>query len=85
MGELDLPPAPEGHFWRVFETLGLERVQLRKRVWFFSVKVDDIIPIMAWDATPAETVEWGANQILKRLKVRQESEQFFKQYGGDHA
>ena len=82
VSELNLPPAPEGHFWRVFQTMGLERVQLRKRVWFFSVKVGDIIPIM--NATPAEAVEWGAQQILDRIRIRQESEDFIKQHGGDH-
>ncbi|MGO2067631.1 hypothetical protein [Glutamicibacter arilaitensis] len=84
MSELNLPSAPEGHFWRVFQTMGLERIQLRKKVWFFSVKIGDIIPIMLHDATPAEAVEWGAHQILERLRVRQESEDFIKEHGGDH-
>lgn len=41
---LNLPSLPATHFWRVTETsFHMDEVQLRRRLWFFSIKVDDAL------------------------------------------
>lgn len=82
MADLNLPPAPEGHFWRITTALGMPRVLLRKRVWFFSVLVDDVIPV--GESSPEKNVLFGAELILHRLAERERSEDFMNQFGGDH-
>jgi hypothetical protein len=39
---LNLPKLPPNHFWRLVDgAFHIDELQLRKKVWFFSVKVDD--------------------------------------------
>ncbi|WP_181578173.1 hypothetical protein [Arthrobacter sp. AQ5-05] len=83
MSGLNLPTPPENHFWRIGSVLGLPVVKLRKRVWFFSVLVNEIIPI--GDATDKENVEWAAQEILDRITAHEERRQFISKYQGDHA
>lgn len=81
MTKLNLPPAPEGHFWRIGSLLGLVHVQLRKRVWFFSRQVEVIVPV--GDGSDRENAEWAAHDILNRIEARAEHKQFMSQNGGD--
>lgn len=81
MSDLNLPPAPDGHFWRVSSVLGLPKVNLRKHVWFFSVEVDAIIPL-GMDSDK-EAVEWAAQEILDRIAARAERRSFMSRNGGD--
>lgn len=61
--------------------LGLVQVQLRKRVWFFSVNVNTIIPLM--DGADEEAAEWAAHEILRREAIEAAHDQFIRKNAGD--
>ena len=82
MSDLNLPEPPAGHFWRITTALGCQRVLLRKRVWFFSVLIDDVIPV--GEGSPEANVLFGAELILERLANRQRHNEFMMKHGGDH-
>lgn len=82
MFEFNLPPAPDGHFWRVTALMGLPMLELRRKVWFFSVCVDSSIPLS--DETPENRVRWAADHILATFNAKQQNREFISTNLGDH-
>lgn len=67
-----LPELPEGYFWRVRPgSFRMDRLELRKRVWFFSVEEDSrILPFYGGNREPldpGETILVHAKSIMKEF------------------
>lgn len=85
MHNFDLPTPPPGHFWMVRAIMGMPMLELRKKVWFFSVCVDGIIPLKDGQL-PEDRIKWAAAAMLDRLDARHQDHAFLdKHYGAHHA
>lgn len=81
MSDFQLPEPPPNHFWRITRTLGMPGLQLRRKVWIFSVCVDDIIPV--GDSPPERRIMWAAKELLDRVEQRKRNQAFTEQHYGD--
>lgn len=78
-----MPEVPEGHFWRIKKhTAEYMVVQLRKRVLFWSVVVED------WTVNKAKAsageILTAANFALRHLAQKRDTTDSWKQYIGDY-
>lgn len=83
MDKLDLPTPPPRHFWVIKSVLGLPLLELRKKVWFFSVSVDGIIPLNDGQH-PEDRIKWAAAAMLDRLDTRNADRDFLDKHYGAH-
>lgn len=71
-----LPELPEDLFWRVKKSFGQSVIQLRRKVWFFSVKVDEEFLVRVNRSYILE----DADTIVRRYNNRSVRESLYGDY-----
>ena len=73
--KLTLPDVPSGYFWRVARGKGdAPEVQLRKKIWWFSVRIDHVvlksrrIPSAGVLPEPAVEITEAAQSLSRRFR-----------------
>jgi hypothetical protein len=81
-----MPEVPEGYFWRVVPSvLHTDKLQLRKKTWYGSRKVDErLLNYYYTDSRdpipPVESILWAANLLMKEAEFNDPWPKFYGNY-----